>query len=224
MEAIELNALVRKETGKGPARRLRSAGLIPAVFYGRGTESIPLSVNSADLLKLMKGRQENVFIKLIINDGSKKRKKLEKLSIMKELQTEPVSRRFFHADFYEISMDHKLTFEVPIHFKGNPVGVGNGGDFQHVKRELKVSCIPTKLPEFIEVDISNLDVGDHLKVSDIQISEDMTILDSREAVIASVSAPKVTIAAVEPVEEEEEKPAEPEVIGRKSAKSESGKD
>lgn len=224
MEAIELNALVRIETGKGPARRLRSAGLIPAVFYGRGTESIPLSVNSADLLKLMKGRQENVFIKLIINDGSKKRKKLEKLSIMKELQTEPVSRRFFHADFYEISMDHKLTFEVPIHFKGNPVGVGNGGDFQHVKRELKVSCIPTKLPEFIEVDISSLDVGDHLKVSDIQISEDMTILDSKEAVIASVSAPKVTIATVEPGEEEEEKPAEPEVIGRKSAKSESGKD
>ncbi len=221
MEAIELNALVRKETGKGPARRLRSAGLIPAVFYGRGTESIPLSVNSADLLKLMKGRQENVFIKLIINDSSKK---LEKLSIMKELQTEPVSRRFFHADFYEISMDHKLTFEVPIHFKGNPVGVENGGDFQHVKRELKVSCIPTKLPEFIEVDISSLDVGDHLKVSDIQISEDMTILDSKEAVIASVSAPKVTIATVEPVEEEEEKPAEPEVIGRKSAKSESGKD
>jgi large subunit ribosomal protein L25 len=89
---------------------------------------------------------------------------------------------------------------------------------------LKVSCIPTKLPEFIEVDISSLDVGDHLKVSDIQISEDMTILDSKEAVIASVSAPKVTIATVEPVEEEEEKPAEPEVIGRKSAKSESGKD
>jgi large subunit ribosomal protein L25 len=104
------------------------------------------------------------------------------------------------------------------------VGVGNGGDFQHVKRELKVSCIPTKLPEFIEVDISSLDVGDHLKVSDIQISEDMTILDSKEAVIASVSAPKVTIAAVEPVEEEEETSAEPEVIGRKSAKSESEKD
>jgi large subunit ribosomal protein L25 len=223
MEAIALNALVRKETGKGPARRLRSAGLMPAVFYGRETEAMPLSVNAADLLKLMKGRQDNVFIKLIIDDGSKKRKKLEKLSIMKELQTEPVSRRLFHADFYEISMDHKLTFEVPIHFIGSPVGVRNGGDFQHVKRELKVSCVPTKLPDFIEVDISGLDVGHHLKVSDIRISEDMTLLDSLEGVIASVSTPKVTIAKVE-TEEEEEKTAEPEVIGRKSAKSESGKE
>lgn len=223
MEAIALNALVRKETGKGSARRLRSAGLMPAVFYGRETEAMPLSVNAADLLKLMKGRQDNVFIKLIIDDGSKKRKKLEKLSIMKELQTEPVSRRLFHADFYEISMDHKLTFEVPIHFIGSPVGVRNGGDFQHVKRELKVSCVPTKLPDFIEVDISGLDVGHHLKVSDIRISEDMTLLDSLEGVIASVSTPKVTIAKVE-TEEEEEKTAEPEVIGRKSAKSESGKE
>ena len=221
MEAIALNALVRKETGKGPARRLRSAGLMPAVFYGRETEAMPLSVNAADLLKLMKGRQDNVFIKLIIDDGSKKRKKLEKLSIMKELQTEPVSRRLFHADFYEISMDHKLTFEVPIHFIGSPVGVRNGGDFQHVKRELKVSCVPTKLPEFIEVDVSSLDVGHHLKVSDLRISEDMTLLDAADGVIASVSAPKVT--AVKAEVEEEEKPAEPEVIGRKIAKGESEK-
>ena len=219
MEAVALDALIRIETGKGPARRLRSAGLMPAVFYGRGTEATPLTVNAADLLKLMKGRQENVFIKLIIDDGGKTGKKLEKLSIMKELQMEPVSRRFFHADFYEISMDHKLTFDVPIHFTGTPAGVRNGGDFQHVKRELKVSCTPMKLPEFIEVDVSDLEMGRHLTVGDIPVIEDMIILDAGETVIASVSAPRATVAKAET--EEEEKPAEPEVVGRKGAKGES---
>jgi large subunit ribosomal protein L25 len=218
MEAVALNALIRNETGKGPARRLRSTGLMPAVFYGRGMEAVSLSVNAADLMKLMKGRQENVFIKLVIQDGSEKGKTVEKLSIMKELQTEPVSRRFFHADFYEISMDHKLTFDVPIHFTGAPAGVRNGGDFQHVKRELKVTCTPMKLPEFIEVDVSGLDVGQHLKVSDIPVIEDLSILDAVETVIASVSAPRVAVAKAE--SEEEEKPAEPEVIGRKGAKVE----
>jgi large subunit ribosomal protein L25 len=218
MEAVALNALIRNETGKGPARRLRSTGLMPAVFYGRGMEAVSLSVNAADLMKLMKGRQENVFIKLVIQDGSEKGKTVEKLSIMKELQTEPVSRRFFHADFYEISMDHKLTFDVPIHFTGAPAGVRNGGDFQHVKRELKVTCTPMKLPEFIEVDVSGLDVGQHLKVSDIPVIEDLSILDAVETVIASVSAPRVAVAKAE--SEEEEKPAEPEVIGRKGAKGE----
>ena len=218
MEAVALDALIRKETGKGPARRLRSAGWMPAVFYGRGTEAIPLSVNAADLMKMMKGRQENVFIKLIIDDGGKTGKKLEKLSIMKELQTEPVSRRFFHADFYEISMDHKLTFDVPLHFKGTPAGVRSGGDFQHVKRELKVSCTPMKLPEFIEVDVSGLEMGRHLAVGDIPVIEDLVVLEAAETVIASVSAPR---AAAEKAEtEEEEKPAEPEVIGRKGAKAE----
>ena len=75
MEAVALDALIRNETGKGAARRLRSAGWMPAVFYGRGTEAIPVSVNAADLMKLMKGRQDNVFIKLIIDDGGKTGKK-----------------------------------------------------------------------------------------------------------------------------------------------------
>ncbi len=218
MEAVALDALIRKETGKGPARRLRSSGRMPAIFYGRGQEAMTLSVNAADLMKLMKGRQENVFIKLVIDEGGRTGKKLEKLSIIKELQTEPVSRRFFHADFYEISMDHKLTFDVPLHFKGTPAGVRSGGDFQHVKRELKVSCTPMKLPEFIEVDVSGLEMGRHLTVGDIPVIEDLVILEAAETVIASVSMPR---AAAEKAEtEEEEKPAEPEVIGRKGAKAE----
>jgi large subunit ribosomal protein L25 len=216
MEAIALNALMRKETGKGPARRLRMAGGVPAVFYGPSAESILLSVNASDLLKLLRKREENVFIRLIIDDGSKKQ---EKFSMVKDVQMEPVSRRFYHADFYEISMDRPFTFNVPIHFKGLPAGVENGGELQHVRRELKVSCLPTNLPDFIEVDISGLNIGDHLRVSDVRAIDGLTLLDAGEFVIASISAPKAVIVKTET--EEPEEPAAPAVVGRKGAKSES---
>jgi large subunit ribosomal protein L25 len=216
MEAIALNAIIRKETGKGPARRLRMAGGVPTVFYGPRAEAMLLSVNAADLLKLLRKREENVFIRLIIDDGGEKH---EKMSIVREVQLEPVSKRFYHADFYEISMDRPFTFDVPIHFNGMPAGVGIGGELQHVKRELKVSCIPTKLPDFIEVDISGLNIGDQFRVSDIKGMDDLTLLDAGEVVIASISAPRAV--AVKTETEEPEKPDEPEVVGRKGAKSES---
>lgn len=216
MEAIALNALMRKETGKGPARRLRIAGGVPAVFYGPRSETVLLSVNASDLLKLLRKREENVFIRLIIEDNGEKH---EKMSMVKEVQMEPVSRRFYHADFYEISMDRPFTFNVPIHFKGLPAGVENGGELQHVRRELKVSCLPTKLPDFIEVDISGINIGDHLRVSDVMAIDGLTLLDAGEFVIASISAPKAVIVKTET--EEPEEPATPAVVGRKGAKSES---
>ena len=219
MEAIALNALIRKETGKGPARRLRMAGGVPAVFYGPHAEAMPLSVNASDLFKLLKKREENVFIHLVIDDGNKKQ---EIFSMVKDVQMEPVTRRFYHADFYEISMDRPFTFDVPIHFKGLPAGVASGGELQHVRRELKVSCIPTKLPDFIEVDISGLNIGDHLRVSGVMAIDGLTLLDAGESVIASISAPKTVTVKTETEEPEEPaEPAEPAVVGRKGAKSES---
>lgn len=215
MEAIELNAVLRGETGKGPARRLRTAGGVPAVFYGPHAETVHLSVDASDLLKLLKKKEENIFIRLIIEDGGRKR---EKMSMIREIQLEPVKRRFVHADFYEISMDRPLTFNVPIHFSGVPAGVEKGGDLQHVRRELKVSCIPAKLPDFIEADLSGIEIGDHLRVGDLRNMPDLTLLDAPEIVIASVSAPRMVTVKTE--EETPEEPAEPEIVGRKGAKSE----
>jgi large subunit ribosomal protein L25 len=210
METKTLNAFTRDESGKGPARRLRQKGLTPAVFYGPKSEAIPISIQSSEFLKLLKDGQENKFIKLIIdNKGSS----MEKLSMIKEFQIEPISRRMLHADFYEISMDHKLTMEVPIHFKGKPVGLDDGGELFHVKREIKISCLPGDLPEFIEVDISHLKIGDSIKIQDVPCGERITILDQADAAIAIVSAPKII---AEPVVETEEAAAEPEVIGKKA--------
>ncbi len=206
MEATELKACIRNESGKGPARRFREKGLIPAVFYGRGQDAIHLSVNAADLLKIIKDKKKNIFINLII-EGEQQ---MEKLSLMKELQIEPVSRRFYHADFYEIRMDHKLTIDIPLRFVGIPVGVQNGGELQHLKRDLKVTCLPSDLPEYIDLDVSGLDIGNSIKVQDIKVPDSMEVLDPGDVGVAMVAVVKVSVPQAEVAAEEAAAPAEGE--------------
>ena len=201
MEIRELQASVRNEYGDGPARRLRKEGLVPAVLYGPRTETISLTVHSSDLLKLLRKKEESVFIKLVIDDQGKK---IGKVSILKELQAEPVTGRFYHADFCEINVDDKLVFDIPLHFTGKPLGVEDGGNFQHLKRELKVSCLPSTLPPFIEVDVSGLRIGDAIKVQNINVADGITVLDPEDMPIAVVTAPR---AALEPEKEDEPKPS-----------------
>ncbi len=198
MEITELAAQVRKEHKKGPARRLRQQGFVPAIFYGRSAENILLAVNNKELLKLHKDKKDHSFIKLIIDDGGKK--KIEKLSLIKELQVQPLTGKFYHADFYEVDMKHKLTFEVSLRFTGKAIGVENGGELQHIKREVKVSCLPANLPDHIDVDVSALDIGDSIKVKELKLAEGMTVLDPPDAAVAAVAVIKVVKAT--PEEEE----------------------
>lgn len=201
MEINELKALVRAASGKGHSRRLRKEGMIPAVFYGPGTEAILLDVNAAELMSLRK-KEEKSFIKLMISGQDNK---FEKLAMLKELQIEPLSRRFLHADFYEITMDHKFTFEIPIHFSGKPKGVDEGGELHLLKRELKVSCLPGVRPEFVAADISGMQIGDSFKVHDLAPSDGVIVLDHEDTVIAILAAPK---AISEPEAEAEAIPSE----------------
>ncbi|HNZ10647.1 MAG: 50S ribosomal protein L25 [Deltaproteobacteria bacterium ADurb.Bin151] len=214
MEITDLTAQVRKEQKKGPARRLRQQGLVPAIFYGGSTENIPLTVKSADLLKLHKEKKDHAFIKLIIDDGGKK---VEKLSLIKELQVQPLTGILYHADFYEVDMKKKLVFDVSLNFTGKAIGVENGGELQHIKRDIKVLCLPSDLPDHIDVDITPIEIGHSIKVKDIQLPENLTHLDPPEAAVVSVAAVKVvkveaaaeeapvegaTTAAAEPAKEE----------------------
>ena len=200
MEITDLAAQVRKEQKKGPARRLRQQGLVPAIFYGGATENIPLAVKSADLFKLHKEKKDHAFIKLIIDDGGKK---LEKLSLIKELQTQPLTGKFYHADFYEVDMKKKLAFDVTLNFIGKCIGVENGGELQHIKRDVKVLCLPTDLPDHIDVDITAIEIGHSIKVKDIKIPEGLTHLDPLDAAVVSVAAVKVVkVEAAEEVSAE----------------------
>jgi large subunit ribosomal protein L25 len=198
MEITELAAQVRKEQKKGPARRLRQQGFVPAIFYGRSAENILLAIKNNELLKLHKDKKDHSFIKLIIDDGGKK--KIEKLSLIKELQVQPLTGKFYHADFYEVDMKHKLTFEVSLRFTGKAIGVENGGELQHIKREVKVSCLPANLPDHIDVDVSALDIGDSIKVKELKLAEEITVLDPPDAAVAAVAVIKVIKAT--PEEEE----------------------
>jgi large subunit ribosomal protein L25 len=214
METMELKALIRKGSGKGPARRLRSAGMIPAVFYGSGAEALSLSVSARDLLKLLKEREESFFVKLWIDEGGKE---AERLSMIKEIQVSPTGDGILHVDFYEIRMDRELTIDVPIHLVGQPAGLIDGGELHHLKRELKISGLPSVLPEYVEVDVSELKIGDSVKVGDISLVEGIEALDAADIAIAAVAATR----AAEVVEEAvEEAAAEPEVIGKKEEEGE----
>ena len=205
MEMVELKAHTRRESGKGPARRFRERGLIPSVFYGPGAESILLTVNSSDLT----GLSGTEYIKLMIEDDGGK---FEKLSVIKELQVEPVSRNPLHADFCEIRMDHKLVMDIPINLTGQSTGIEAGGILQFSKRHLKVSGLPSLLPDTIEIDISRLEIGDSVKVGDVVLEEEIEVLDPPNVRIVAVAAAR----AVQEVEEgeieelPEEKSEEPE--------------
>jgi large subunit ribosomal protein L25 len=214
MEATELKACIRNESGKGPARRFREKGLIPAVFYGRGQDAILVSVNAADLLKIIKDKKKNIFINLIIEGAER----LEKLALMKELQIEPVSRRFYHADFYEIRMDRKLTIDIPLHFVGIPVGVQNGGELQHLKRDLKVTCLPSDLPEYIDLDVSGLDIGNSIKVQDIKVTDGIEVLDPGDVGVAMVAVVKVSVPQADAAAAEAAAPGEDAEASKEEAK------
>lgn len=221
MEATELKASIRKESGKGPARRLRAEGLVPAVLYGSGAESTMLYVNAAELIKIIRDEKgEAGFIKLVIDDAGKK---AEKISVLKELQTNTMTKRIIHADFYELRMDKKLTMDVPIHIVGDSIGVEKGGELKTFKRDLKVSALPGQMPRHIEVDVTELMIENTIHVRDLKLAEGVEILDSGNVSIVTVATKRGTMgeeAAPAAAEEEEGGAKEPEVVGKKGAKEE----
>lgn len=219
MEASELKASIRTESGKGPARRLRAEGLVPAVLYGSGAESTMLYVNAAELIKIIRAEKgEAGFIKLIIEDAGNK---AEKISVLKELQTNTMTKRIIHADFYELRMDKKLTMDVPIHIVGDSIGVEKGGELKPFKRDLKVSALPGQMPRHIEVDVTELMIGSTIHVRDLKLDEGIQILDPGNVSIVTVGAKRGTVGEeAAPAAAEEGGAKEPEVVGKKGAKEE----
>jgi large subunit ribosomal protein L25 len=191
MKTIKLKAEVRTESGKGVARKLRVAGFVPAVFYGYEVEPLKLTVTASDLIKVIeKERSETSFIKLSIKEGSTK---TERVSVIKDVKIDTIKRRPIHVDFYEIKMDREVTLDLPIILVGNPVGIEAGGELQQVKRELKVSGLPSAIPEAVELDISALKIGDSIKVGDVELAEGIKCLDTEDGAIATVAAKRVSV-------------------------------
>lgn len=211
MEQIDLKAQIRKTVGNGPARTLRREGKVPAVLYGPKTEPVLLSIDSKDFEQILKNASVgSVLLNLQIQNG----KTFTRSAMIKELQTHPVSGSFLHVDFYEIDMQKKITAKVQVVAKGHSVGVEVGGLLQYVRRELEVLCLPTAIPEAIEVDITDLDIGDSIHVEDISLSGDVEIPADSNFTVVTVLAPKVE---EEPVEEEELEEGEELAEGEEAA-------
>jgi len=220
MEASELKASIRKESGKGPARRLRAEGLVPAVLYGSGAESTLLYISAADLIKIIRAEKgEAGFIKLVIDDGGQKS---EKISVLKELQTNTVKKTIVHVDFYELRMDKKLTMDVPIHIVGTSIGVEKGGELKPFKRDVKISALPGQMPRHLDVDVTDLAIGSTIHVRDLSLGEGIQILDPGNVSIVTVAAKRGTVGeeAAPAAAEVEGGAKEPEIVGKKGAKEE----
>jgi large subunit ribosomal protein L25 len=201
MPQLSLAARLRTDTGKGAARRLRRDNQVPAIFYGPSSQPVMLAVKYLDLQTLLKSTDsENVIFQLQIESGQGTE---SKTVMLKELQADPIKPVYYHADFYEISMDKELTLNVPVHLVNTPAGASKGGILQHVKRDLLVSCLPGNLVEFLEVDVSALDIGDAVHVRDIALPQGMKAADDGDTTIAVVTPPHVVAEKVEEVAEEE---------------------
>jgi len=203
MTTVALAAQSRTETGKGVARSLRRQALIPAVFYGPEVDPVPLILQSRDLEKLITtGAGENILIDLNIEDGKSTQ---SHRAMIKEIQVDPVKQNILHVDLYAISMDKKISVEVPITLTGTAVGVSDeGGILQQISRTLEISCLPDRIPEAFELDVTALAIGDSLHVSDLEIPEGVEVLAEDELIIASVVPPTVEEIEPEVLEEEEE--------------------
>ncbi|MCH7932817.1 MAG: 50S ribosomal protein L25 [Gemmatimonadetes bacterium] len=190
-----LRATRRYETGKGVARRLRAAGKVPAVLYGKDQESISLTIDAREALQLFYSISvENTIVNVQIDDD-----KEELETLVREIQMHPFRPDLIHVDFYSIERGVALEVDIPANYIGTPQGVRDGGVLEVILHELRVKCIPSLIPDTIEIEISGLDIGDSIHASEISTDEGVELLTDPGQTLCLVSAPRV-----EEEEEEEE--------------------
>jgi len=184
---FDLAATVREQAGKGAARSMRRAGKVPAVLYGQG-ECILLSVAPAELIKILKSHAGSSALITLTLEGAIS--KPSRTALLRDYQVDPVSGALLHADLFEVSMSKPIRVRVPIQVVGGiPAGVKEGGVLHHNMRDFHVECLPSLLPDHIEVDASALTIGGGIHVKDITASEGVRFLDDADQMVVSVVAP-----------------------------------
>jgi large subunit ribosomal protein L25 len=215
MSVIQLNGKRRETIGKGGARKARAAGQIPGVIYGHGEEPIAVAVDGREFSTVMRSHKGgNAIVNLKVGEG-------EYTALVRDAQIDPLSRAILHLDFQHISLTETIEVEVPVHPVGIAVGVKDGGGIlELITRMIEVRCLPTAIPAALDLDVSALEIGASLHVSDIK-AEGFTILTDPGTTVVTVVAPTVEEAPA-PVEGAvpEATTAEPEVVGAKGKKEE----
>jgi len=181
-----LSAKPRDGAGKGPSRRLRAQGLIPAVVYGRHSKTPrhiavdPLAIKQA----VATPAKLNTLIQIKLDGAA------ETLVLLKDVQLDPVSRDMLHADFMEVRENEKVKVKVPLHLVGKPAGVHEGGILAQLRRELEVWTLPTAIPDQIEVDVSHLKMAQALHINDVQLPPGIEVKAHENFTVAVVSVPE----------------------------------
>ena len=203
-----LDVVTRTGRGKNEARRLRAGGQIPAVVYGarkkgKTPEGVAVATDPKDVLRILHSESgANTLITLKLNGGKSR-------VMVKDYQLDPVTRQLLHADFFQLAMDRAITVTVPIVLKGEAQGVKlDGGMIDFLTREVQVECLPTDIPEHIDVDVSELRLNQSVRLRDLQENPSWKILNEPETMLVHVVLPKAEASAVS--DELEEDAAAPE--------------
>ena len=196
--SFELDAEFREDQGKGASRRLRHLGKVPAILYGGKRDARALLVDHTKLAQLMDNERFYSTI-LALKVGSQ-----QQAAVLKDVQRHPFKNRIMHIDFQRVLEDEKIRMLVPLHFKGGAESKGvkdQGGVLSHVRNDVEVVCLPKDLPEFVEVDVSGLEINQVVRLSDLKLPAGVGLVDllaKRDGPVASIHMPRV---------EEEETPA-----------------
>jgi large subunit ribosomal protein L25 len=192
MSEYRISAELRKDSGKGIARKVRQSGRIPGIFYQHGTDPIALSVEALEFNRLRNSPHSLILIKLGKDD---------KLAVLKDVDLDPITDKPLHVDFMGVTKGEEFKAVVPIHFEGEPKGVKLGGVFEQLVYEVEISVLPMKLPEAITVNVTELTIGDSIVVKDVD-QTDFTILNEEDTTLAQVIAER-TVNLESDTEEED---------------------
>jgi large subunit ribosomal protein L25 len=187
MEQVLIKADKRNSTGKGVARKLRAAGRIPAILYGTKVEPVSITVSARDWENITRHMKRNVIFDMEIQEGAA----IDKRPVMvKEIQRDGLGTNIMHIDFFQVSMEQTVEVEVPIHLTGKSKGEVLGGIVDVHLRSIKVECLPNQIPEQIVFDMTELDIGDSVHISDISLPG-VKLVEHAEIAILSIIPPTV---------------------------------
>jgi large subunit ribosomal protein L25 len=200
METVEMGAELRTQVGKGAARQMRRSGKVPAIFYGPKRSPLSVTIDAKEYASKLAGLEGSTHL---IRLRSAAADLAEKLTLIKDVQVEPVSGAVLHADFYEVDETLKLRVNVPLHFVGKAAGIIEGGILQPLQREVSVECLPADIPEFIQVDVTSLNIHDVIHISALKAPNGVELLFDNDLALVTVAPPtveEVKVAEAAPVE------------------------
>jgi large subunit ribosomal protein L25 len=212
----------RNKIGKSMARKIRKEGAIPAILYGRETQSIPLTVNPTDLKKALSTEAgENTLLELHIKGDAEE---ITKIALLRDVQYHVLKSQPIHFDFQEVLMKELITVKVPIRIVGKAQGIQEGGILEEILREIEIECLPAVIPNVIDVDVSQLGIGDSIHISDLTLHEGITVLHEPEQTIVTILTPIMEevkpVTPVEPTVAAEAKEAETKAEAEKEGDEE----